>query len=387
MNDFYLVRKNLTRNKLRLILNTFAIFIAFFLFGVLGAIKYAFEAGVEVSGADRLVVINKISFTQVLPYAYINKIKSVENVKHVTWSNWFGGYYQTPRQQVFSFAADPDTYFNVYEDNIVDEKQLKNWKSNRVGVMVGDRLATTYGWKIGDRIPLNSSIFEQKNGSKAWEFEVSGVFKGQSESVDTNYLLLHYDYFMEAQQWGGDYIGWLIVTTEDPEFNEQVMYAIDDMFANSSAETKTDTEAAFQKAFVEQIGDIGFILNSVILAAFFTILLIVGNSMLVSVRERTREIAVLKTLGFSAQRVFGIVLSESMLLAIFGGMLGLGLAYLVVGGMSHVPEIARMLPILILTNKTALFAALYMLILGFASGMLPAYRALKLNTIDGLTRS
>ena len=386
MNDFYLVRKNLTRNKLRLVLNAFAIFIAFFLFGVLGAIKYAFEAGVEVSGADRLVVVNKISFTQVLPYSYINKTRAVENVKHVTWANWFGGYYEQPRQQAMSFAVDPESYFQVYDDLIADEAALSAWFNNRVGIMVGERLAATYGWKVGDRIPLSSNIFMQANGSKAWEFEVSGIFKGNSEAIDTNYLLMHYKYFMDTQSWGGDYVGWLSVSTKDPEFNEQVIRDIDAQFENSGAETKTDTEAAFQKAFVEQLGDINFILNAVLLAAFFTILLIVGNSMLISVRERTRELAVLKTLGFSAPRVFKMVLSESLLLAFIGGLSGLFCAAVAVQGMAHVPELSRMLPILILTHETTIKALIFMACLGVAAGIIPAYRALKLNTIDALTR-
>lgn len=386
MNDFYLVRKNLTRNKIRLILNTFAIFIAFFLFSVLGTIKYAFDAGIEVSGDDRLVVVNKISFTQPLPYAYINKIRSVEKVKRVTWANWFGGYYQDPKQQVFSFAVDQESYFDVYDDLVVSEETLQSWKKNRIGVLIGENLARNYDWKIGDRLPLNSNIFMQKSGNKAWEFEISGFFKGESEAIDTSYLLIHYDYFIEAQSFGGDWIGWLVVQTDAPEFNDQVIKGIDLQFENSAAETKTDTEAAFQQAFIEQIGDISFILNSVVLAAFFTILLIVGNSMLISVRERTNELAVLKTLGFSAPRVFAMVLGESLLLALIGGALGVMFASVFIEGASKAPQITKMLPILILTGKTVAMAFLYMLCLGVLAGIIPAYRALKLNTIEALSR-
>lgn len=387
MNDFYLIRKNLTRNKLRLSLNAFAIFIAFFLFGVLGAIKFAFNAGIDVSGADRLIVINKISFTQVMPYSYINKVRNTEGVKTVTWQNWFGGYYQDPRNQVFSFASDADSFFDVYDDLVVSPEHLSNWKQNRIGVLVGEQTMNTYGWQVGDRLPLQSTIFFQKaTGTKAWEFEISGTFKGESDAVVTNYLVLHYDYFMEAQSWGGDYVGWIIVKTEDSSQNDIVMKAIDSQFENSAAETKTDTEAAFQKSFVEQIGDINFILNAVILAAFFTILLIVANSMLVSVRERTREIAVLKTLGFSATRVFKMVISESMLLAFLGGFFGLLLAVVMVQGASEVPEVSRLFPVLYVDGETVSSAVIYMALLGVAAGILPAYRALNLNTITALTK-
>lgn len=386
MSDFYLVRKNLTRRPLRSIFNAFAIFSAFFLFGLIGAIKYAFDAGIEVSGADRLMVVNKISFTQSLPYSYINKIRPIENIKHLTWMNWFGGYYQNPRQQAFSFAVDPKSYFQVYDDLVVSDTERENWYKNRAGILVGEALAKTYGWRVGDRVPLSSSIFMQDGGSSVWDFEITGIFRGQSKSVDTNYLLMHYKYFMETQSWGGAYIGWLVVNTKDPKFNQQVINEIDQQFENSQAETKTDTEAAFQKAFVEQLGDIGFILNSVVLAAFFTILLIVGNSMLISVRERTKEIAVLRTLGFPGERIFGMILSESLFLSVTAGAIGLLVAFGATQLIASVPQIKKMLPMLIINLDTVGSAFLSMFALGLSAGILPAYRGLKLNTINALTR-
>lgn len=387
MNQVSLVRKNLTRNGLRFALNLFAIFIAFFLFGALGSIKNAFDAGVELSAVDRLVVINKISFTQTMPVSYVNKIRTVEGVKKVTWANWFGGYYQDPKKMAMTFVVDGESYLDVYEDLIsVDAATRQQWLSQRDSVIVGENLARTHGWQAGDRIPLSSNIFSHKEGGHTWNVLIAGVFGGGSVNTDTSYILMHHDYFFETQTFPGEWIGWLTLTTGDASLNESVSRAIDEQFANSSAETKTSTEAAFNKAFIEQIGDIGLMITSVVLAAFFTILMIVGNSMMLSIRERTREIAVMKTLGFSAPRVGGMVLAEALLLAGVGGGLGLCFAYFTVGGMSKVPQIATMFPNLRVDGDTVLNALVLMLMLGLLTGILPALRAFQLNTIDALSR-
>ncbi len=387
MSDFYLVRKNLTRNKLRLLLNTFAILIAFLLFGILGAIDQVFKSGIEMSSDSRLIVVNKINFTQVMPLAYVNKIRAIEGVDKATWANWFGGYYQEQKQMVASFSVDPDSYLDLYPEIVVPEEQLQNWKSTRNGALVGEQLAATYGWKVGDTIPLSSNIFSKADGSYTWDLEIKGIMKGETAQIDTSYLLLHYKYFIETQTFGSDYVGWIPVTTTDPDLNEQVAAAIDKQFENSAAETKTSTEKQFNKAFIEQIGNIGFILTSVITAAFFTILMIVGNSMALSVRERTNEIAVLKTLGFSAKRIFGQILSESLLLSCLGGLVGISLAAFLVTGAAEVPQLKRILPTLTFSGDIFSQAVMYMLLLGLVTGFIPAYKAMKLKTIDALNRS
>jgi len=332
MNDFFLVRKNLSRNKLRLFLNSTAILVAFLLFGILTSLNYALSAGVELTADNRMVVVNKINFTQPLPYAYFQKVSSVQGVAAATHLNWFGGYYQDGKNQIISFAVNPNTYFDVYKDALVDTEELKAWKNTRQGALIGEKMALARGWKIGDKIPLSSNIFTQKDGSYTWDLEVVGIIRPENPKVDSNYLLLHYKYFIETQSFGDDWIGWMAILTEDASQNELVAKAIDNQFANSSAETETTSEKQFAKSFLEQFGNIGLILTSVVGAAFFTILLIVGNSMALAIRERTREIAVLKTLGFSAKRVFKMVLSESLLLAFVGGLIGLSLAGLVVIG-------------------------------------------------------
>lgn len=384
MKDFYLIYKNLTRKKMRLFLTTFAIFIAFLIFGAIMTLRSALNSGVEMSADNRLVVVHKTSFTNPLPYAYVNKVKAMDGVKDVTHSNWFGGYYQEPTNQVVTMAVDPDTYLTVYPELVVSPEQLDNWKKDQSGILIGERLAIANNWQIGDRIPLSSNIFSQKTGGQTWEFTVDGIFKGNEEKVDTGYVLIHYKYFNETQSWGGDTIGWLIITTTDPALNEQVAKEIDENFANSNNETDTSTEQAFNKAFIDQIGNIGLIIFGVVFMAFFTILIVVGNTMVLAIRERTNEIAVLKTLGFESSRIFKMVLAESCLLAFFGGLLGIGGAYLIVQGAAK--EMARFLPNLILDEAILGQALIYMLVLGLITGIAPAISALRLNIVTAFSR-
>tara|TARA_R110000868_G_scaffold108417_1_gene295964 strand:- start:1 stop:1158 length:1158 start_codon:yes stop_codon:yes gene_type:complete len=384
MKDFYLIYKNLTRKKMRLFLTTFAIFIAFLIFGAIMTLRSALNAGVEMSADNRLVVMHKISFTNPLPYAYVNKVKAMDGIKDVTHANWFGGYFQEPTNQIVTMAVDPESYLSVYPELVVEPEQLENWKKDQSGILIGERIATANNWQISDRIPLSSNIFSQKTGGQTWDFTVDGIFKGNDAKVDTGYALIHYKYFNETQAWGGDSIGWLILTTTDPALNEQVSKAIDENFANSNAETKTSTEQAFNKAFIDQIGNIGLIIFGVVFMAFFTILIVVGNTMVLAIRERTNEIAVLKTLGFESSRIFKMVLVESCLLAFLGGLLGIGGAYLIVQGAAK--EMARFLPNLILDEAIFGQALIYMLVLGLITGIAPAISALRLNIVTAFSR-
>jgi putative ABC transport system permease protein len=384
MKDLYLVYKNLTRKKMRLFLTTFTIFIAFLIFGAVMTLQGALNSGVEMSADNRLVVVHKTNFTNPLPYSYVNKTQILEGVKDVTHANWFGGYYQQPTNQVVSFAVDPESYFKVYPELIVPPEQLNPWFNNQTGILVGERIALANGWKVGDRIPLSSNIFSHKDGGQTWTFLINGIFKGEDAKTDTSYVLFHYKYFKETQSWGGDNIGWLILTTQDASMNESVAKAIDTNFANSNAETDTSTEQAFNKAFIEQIGNIGLIIFGVVFMAFFTILIVVGNTMVLAIRERTGEIAVLKTLGFESSRIFKMVLIESCLLSFLGGLLGLGAAYIIIKGASE--HVARFLPNLILDQNIVLQALTYMLLLGLVTGIAPAISALRLNIITAFSK-
>jgi len=384
MNDLYLIYKNLTRKKLRLFLTAFAIFIAFLIFGAVTALKGSLDSGIEMSADNRLVVVHKTNFTISLPYAYVNKTKAIEGVKDVTHANWFGGYYQEPAKQLVAMAVDPQTYFDVYSELVIDPTQKDIWLKNQTGMLIGERMAKAYGWKIGDRVPISSNIFSHKDGGHTWEFVVDGIFSAEDVQTDTGYMIFHYKYFMETQTWGGDYVGWMVLTTESSDLNEQVAKAIDNEFANSQAETETSTEKAFNKAFIEQIGNIGLIIFGVVFMAFFTILIVVGNTMVLAIRERTAEIAVLKTLGFTSGRIFSMVLAESMILSLLGGLLGLATSYLIIQALSE--QLARFLPNLVLDKEIIMQAVGYMLLLGFVTGIIPATNALRLNIVSAFNR-
>lgn len=384
MSDFYLIVKNMTRKPLRLFLTCFAIFIAFLIFGAVTTLKGALDSGIDLAADDRLVVVNRINFTNPLPISYYRKVAAMEGVRNVTHMNWFGGYYQDPTRQLVTMAVEPESYLQVYDEVVIEPEQRSAWLQNRQGALIGEKLAKIHGWKIGDRIPISSSIFSHRDGGHTWDFVVSGIFTGENEQYDTGYLVFHYKYFMETQTFGGDTIGWLTLTTEDPSLNEAVAKRIDESFANSQYETDTSTEKAFNKAFIEQIGNIGLIIFGVVFMAFFTILVVVGNTMALAIRERTGEIAVLKTLGFSSARIFRMVLSESLLVALIGGLAGLAAAWFLIEGAKA--AMARFLPNLVMGGDTVLQAIGFMLLLGLITGLLPAINALRLNIVTAFNR-
>ncbi|MEM8815448.1 MAG: FtsX-like permease family protein [Pseudomonadota bacterium] len=384
MKDLYLVLKNLTRKPLRLFLTVFATFIAFMIFGTLTAFQQAFDSGIDLAADDRLVVVNKINFTQSLPIAYVNRVRAVEDVSAVTHLNWFGGYYQEPRNQFAMFAVDAENFLTVYDELLISDAERAAWIGNRQGLIAGKSIAENFGWQVGERIPVNSNIFSQRDGRTDWDFDVVAIYEGADPQTDTNSVYFHYEYFNETQSFGGDFIGFMGVRTSDPERNEAVIKAIDELFVNSPAETETVPEKAFNKAFIEQIGNLSLILTSVVLAAFFVILVIVGNSMILSIRERTSEIGVMKTLGFTSGRIFRMVLAESLLLAILGGVLGVLASGLMVSLVNQAPI---QLPVLVLGSDVWTQALLFMLGLGFITGIVPATNALRLNIITALSRS
>ena len=362
-----------------------AIFVAFTIYGTLTAFQNAFDAGVELSADDRLVSVNKINFTQPLPISYVNRVRPMEGVAGVTHLNWFGGYYQDPQNVIITFAVDEGSFFDVYgEDLIMSEEAKAAWLGNRQGLIVGESIARLNNWEIGQRIPLNSNIFSQRDGSSAWDFDIVGIYTGSDPQIDTNSVYFHYKYFNETQSFGGDNIGFMAIKTQDPDLNEAVIKQIDDLFANSPFETETVPEKVFNKGFIEQIGNIRLILSSVVFAAFFIILVIVGNSMVLAVRERTSEIGVLKTLGFTSPRIFRMVLGESFLLAIMSGSLGMLASVGLMGAVNNAPI---QLPVLVMTSDLAIEAFTYMAILGFITGIVPAVNALRLNIITALSRN
>jgi putative ABC transport system permease protein len=378
-----LVRKNLFRKRLRTILTIIAIFMAFAIYGVLATFQNAMTAGIDSAAADRLMVTNKINFTLPMPIAYVNRVRSLKGVKMVTHANWFGGYYQEPKNFLVAFAVDPQTYLDIYPEYVLTPAERQAFLGDRGSLLVGKAVADTYGWKVGDRVPLKSSIFTQKNRSDTWDFTVAAIAKPAEARIDTNFVMFHYEYFKETRDVGGDTIGWMIVKTANTKDNERIIKTIDTQFANSPFETETKTEQAFNKAFIEQMGDLGFIIFAVVGSAFVTILLIVGNTMMLTVRERTNEIAVLKTIGFTGERIFALIIGESLLLAVIGGLLGVGLAWLLSFGMAQ--AMSSFGPMTFSLN-TALTSFVLIAMLGLLTGFVPAYRAMKLDVVTALGR-
>jgi putative ABC transport system permease protein len=385
MKYVYFIFKNLTRKKVRTSLTILSIMVAFLLFGLLRSLSAAFDGGAEIAGEDRLVTIHKVSIIQPLPQSYLAKVQALPGVEKATMANWFGGYYQEQKNQFAQFPILADDYFDIYKDLIkLPPAQLENWKKNRVGAVIGRALVDKYHWKIGDRIPL-IGMFPQKNGSTTWEFVIEGVYDAKTEGADTSAMLFHYDYFDKARQFGEGTVGWLIIKVKDPKQSAQVAAAVDALFANSFAETKTNSEKDFAKSFAKQFGDIGLITTLILGAVFFTMLLVAGNTMAQSFRERIPEFAILKTLGFSDVTVMLMVLCESIVVCVFGGVLGLLLAKFIITGAAV--EFAATLPGLGMSWKIMTTGLLLVILLGFVTGAAPAIQGLRLNIISALRRN
>jgi putative ABC transport system permease protein len=386
MNDLTLIRKNLLRDKLRAGLMIVSIMVAFMIFGVLAAVQRAFDAYEDVAATDRLIVVNKINSSLPMPVAYVDRIRGINGVKRVSFASWFGGYYQDPRNILLMFAVEPHTYMELYEDDFDFPPDARRaFVSDRTGAMVGETLANKWGWKVGDRVPIASNIFSQNNGSHTWDFTIAGIFKNRKPQRDTNFLVVQYDYFNETRSYAKDRIGYIILQTAAPSNGDQVVEAIDKMFANSSYETSTDTEKAFNKAWAAQFANVALVVKLIVGAAFLTILMIVGNTMVMAVRERTMEIAVLKTLGFSSGRVLRLVLGEAMLLALIGGGLGIGIAILVTRSVGN--SLSNFFPGIAVTPTIMLIALAFILCLGIAAGTFPAISAFRLRITTALGRS
>jgi len=382
-----LVWANLKRKKARTLFTLLSILIAFLLYAYLGAVRVAFRAGVDVAGADRLFTTHKTSIIQPLPIAYLERIAQVPGVELVTHASWFGGIYQNPNtgfQGVFQSPVDPEKYLEMYPEFRLPEEQKRAFLADREGAIVGRKTAERYGWKVGDRIPVQGTIWRKKDGSRTWEFNLHGIYDGAEAGTDTTQFLFHYDYFDEARQFGQGIVGWYVVRIADPQATAAISSAIDALFENSPNETKTVTEKALAQSFADQIGDVGSIITWVVAAVFFTLLLVAGNTMAQSVRERTSELGVLKTLGFQPGTVLGLVLAESSLLAILGGGLGLALGGLLIA--SGDPT-GGFLPVFYLPGRDAILGALLVLALGLVTGILPALRAMRLEIVEALRRS
>ncbi|MGE7138765.1 ABC transporter permease [Luteibacter sp. NPDC031894] len=385
MKYLHLIWAALFRRKARTFFTLVSILAAFLLFGMLDATRAAFSSGGSVIGVDRLLTASRYSIIQSLPASLSTRMQAVPGVKAVGYANWFGGIYQDPKNFVLSFAVS-DNYLDIYHEIILPPEQRKAFENTRTGAIVGEALAKRFGWKVGDKIPLQSTIFPQRNGDKTWPFDLVGIYtpaKGAANGTDQQFFF-HHKYFEDANafQSVGTTVGWYVVQLTSADKADAVAKAIDALSANSDHETKTQTEQAFNASFAKQLGNIGLIVSAIMGAVFFTLILLTGNTMAQAVRERTSELAVLKTIGFSSRSVLGMVLAEGVLLLLLGGVLGLALAGVIVpivakgsGGMLNLPPIGM---------QTWILGIVLMLVIGALVGALPAIRAMRLNIVDAL---
>jgi putative ABC transport system permease protein len=380
-----LVLSNLRRRPARTAFTIGSIVIAFLMFGLLGALGHAFSAGAEIAGVDRLLTIHKVSLVQPLPESYGARIRRVDGVAAVSPATWFGGVYQDDRNQIPVFPVDPAVYLDIYPELIVPPEARDRFLAERRGALVGRPLAEEFGWKVGDVIPMRSNIWRKEDGSATWELLVTGIFDVPETGGDARNILMHHAYFSESLARGKGLVGWYIVRLKDPDDAARVAQAIDEQFANSPFETETSTEKAFTQGFVNQVGNIGAILTGVLSAVFFTMLLVTANTMAQSVRERTAELGVLKTLGFTGRGVTALVLAESVLLTAVGGLAGLVLAWFVVGAAE--PALRGYLPVWTIPPRAYAQALGLMLLLGLTAGAVPALYALRLPVVEALRRA
>ena len=376
-----LVWRNLWRRKVRTTFTLLSIFIAFLLFGILMTIRTSFGYGIEIAGLDRLVLINKITLIMPLPLSYKLQLEQVPGVQTVTHESWFNGIYQDPSNFFANIAVEPEPFMKVYPEFIIPPDQVKAWLADRQGAIVGKDLAARFNWKVGDRIPLTGTIYQPKQG-QTWEFNISGIYDG-ADAVDKTQLFFRYDYLTENSRNGEGLVGWYVVKIDDPSQSVELSRKFDEMFANSSAETKTTTEKGFVDSFATQVGDIGSIMIAIASTVLFMFGLVAASTMAQSVRERTSELAVLKTLGFSGATILSLVFAESLFIVLAGGLLGLLVAWLFV---QRGDPTGGMLAIFVLPPRDIAIGIGLMVLMGFLAAVMPAVAAMRLRITDALRR-
>jgi putative ABC transport system permease protein len=378
-----LIWSSLGRRKIRTLLTLLSIVVAFLLYGYLSAIGRALDQGVSMAGADRLMVRHRVSITQPLPESYQRRLLGIPGVAQATHASWFGGIYQEPRNFFAQMAVMPEQFLQLYPEFLLGDEERETWMRTRTGAVVGRRTADRFGWRVGDRIPIQATVWVRKDGSRLWEFELVGIYDGAEEATDTTNFLFHYEYLSEARAFGEGLVGWYVVRVRDADEAVAVAQRIDEEFANSPQETKAETEGAFVRGWARQIGDVTTILVAVLTAVFFTILLVAGNTMAQSVRERTEEWGLLKALGFSHAQTLWLVLAESCLLAGLGSAIGLAIAWFLIGAGDPTGGV---LPMFYFPRTQLLWGLGLGLALGAAAGLLPARQAMRLQIAEALRR-
>lgn len=373
----------LRRKWTRTLLTLLSVAAAFALYGMLDAVRVAFNAPENLAGISRLAVTSRFSIIQPLPYAHLARMQVLRGVEEIAWANWFGGIYQDEKNFFPNFAVSPRKFLDIHPELVLAPEQRQAFLATRTGAIAGEALAQRFGWKIGDKIPLRATIFPKKNGDDVWTFDLVGIFRVAQPELRgmERQLLFHYDYFDEGRQIGHGTVGWYIVKVDDPGRVDEIAQRIDRLFANSSDETKSQSEREFQLSFAKQIGDIGLIVSAIMGAVFFALILLTGNAMAQAIRDRIPEFAVLKAFGFTHRLILSIVLAESVLLLVLGGAgglaaarLGLPLLNAASGGQFDLP----------FAPQTWLTGVLLALLIGVGVGLPPALRAMRLSIVDAL---
>jgi len=376
-----LIFANLFRKKVRLILTIGSFAVALFLFAFLSIVRGAFLGNAELASANRIITINRTSIINLIPLSYKDKIQRIPGVTFVTHNNWFGGIYQDEKNFFPQFVIDPSSQRQVFPELVVPDDQWANFLKDRQGAIAGAKTAKRFGWKIGDRIPIKTTLY----GGGAWEFNLDGIYHGTRTQDDETQFWFQWDYFEEKipERVKGQ-TGWYVIRIADPKDAPKIAKAIDSEFANSPSETKTEAESAFAANWVKQFGNIQFLIVTIGAVVFFTLLLVTGNTMAISVRERTSELAVLKAIGYSDRSILFFVLAESLVISMFGGLLGLLLAVAAMPALGA--ALASMLPNLALPKSVLGIGLVVALLVGIAAGLLPGIGAMRMRVVNALRR-
>jgi putative ABC transport system permease protein len=375
----------LFRKKTRTVLTLLSIVVAFALFGLLQAVEVAFESGADAADAKRLLTTARYSIIEPLPLSYQRRIEQVPGVVGVAYADWFGAKYQNESNAFPVFAVDPARYLDMYPEFTIDHAQRETFARTRTGAVAGKRLADRFGWRVGQKLPISSEIHPKTDGSMNWEFDLVGIIDADDPAVrgNTDMVLINVAYFDEARQIGRGKTGWYVVRVADSTQARAISATIDTLFTNSPDETKTQPEKEFALGFAKQIGDIGALVTRILIAVFFTILILTGNTMAQSIRERIPELAILKTLGFSDGKVTALVLAEAVLLLVLGGGIGMGAAVAAMPALNA--STGGRFPPLFVGVETWLLAAAVAALVALCIGLPPALRANRLKIIDALS--
>jgi len=371
---------NLWRHPARTGLTFASIVIAFMLFGVLQAVRVVLLGGPDLAGADRVVTYHKVSRIKAMPIGHVTRMRALPGVAAVSPMIWLGGSYQDDKNLVLTFIVEPQAFLDTFTEYEIPEEQRRAWLADRASAVVGTGIAKQYGWKVGDTIPLRSSIYTRLDGSTTWSVKIVGMYEAaRTENIN---VYMHYDYFNKSHTYDSDVAGWIVTRAKDADRAPEVARQIDAAFANSAAETATVTESADSAGMAAQLGSVGALLGSIALAVFVTMLLVTANTMSQAIRERTNEIGVLKTLGFSGGQVILLIVGETLLIVALGAATGFACAHL--GAKILSVAVVEYFPSLYIPTQTYAYGAAFVIVFGALAAILPCAYAWRLRIAESL---